>query len=203
MALFGPKKKVEEPGAPSVPVEEVLNLRQQGLSNNQIVEALQRNGFKSHQIFDAMNQADMQSGAPQSGYEEYEPGEQPYSYEQEAQPSFEPTASRLDDAKIEEIAEAIIDEKWEELKKDIIKIVEWKAAIESRLIAVEESVKNIKENFSQLQKGVLDKVSDYDQNLSEVGTQIKAMENVFKQALPKLTDNVNELSRIVKNAKKK
>lgn len=199
MPLFGPKKKVEEPV--NIPVEEVLRLRQQGLSNNQIVEALQRNGYKSHQIFDAMNQADMQPGAPQPGYGNEEPSsyEEEYEYEQ---PSFEAKPS-IDNLKIEEIAEAIVDEKWEELKKDVVKIVEWKTAIEARLTAVEEGLKSLNENFQQLHKGILEKVSEYDQNLTDVGTQIKAMENVFKQILPKLTDNVNELSRIVKAAKKK
>lgn len=199
MPLFGPKKKVEEPA--NIPVEEVLRLRQQGLSNNQIVEALQRNGYKSHQIFDAMNQADMQSGAPQPGYGY----EEPYAYEEEYEyerPRFEEKPS-IDDMKIEEIAEAIVDEKWEELKKDVVKIVEWKTAMEARLTALEEGLKNLQTSFEQLQKGVLERVSEYDQNLTEVGTQIKAMENVFKQVLPKLTDNVNELSRIIKAAKKK
>jgi DNA-binding transcriptional MerR regulator len=200
MPLFAPKKRGEGPGA-NIPVEEVLRLRQQGLSNNQIVEALQRNGFKSHQIFDAMNQADMRSGSPQPGYEYEEP---PAFSEEEYEPlSFEQERPSTDDGRIEEIAEAIIDEKWQELKKDVMKIVDWKTAIEARLTSVEESLKSLKENFQQLQKGVLERVSDYDQSLSEVGTQIKAMENVFKQVLPKLSDNVNELSRIVKTAKGK
>ena len=52
MALFGFGKKSAVAGRIPTPVDEVLRMREQGFTNNQIVQALQRNGFKTHQIFD-------------------------------------------------------------------------------------------------------------------------------------------------------
>jgi uncharacterized protein YoxC len=196
---FG-KKEVKAQQATSLPVEEVLRLRQQGLNNNQIVQALQRNGYKMHQIFDAMNQADLRSAAPQ----------EPPSLEPEPQlepaPSIpEPAqgAESYGDERIEEIAEAIIEEKWNELLKDINKIIEWKNRTESRIEEVEKKISELKRSFEELHRAIVEKVSDYDKNITEVGTEIKAMENVFKKILPTLTSNVNELSRITKSLKKK
>ena len=42
-----------------IPVKEVQTMRGQGVSDDKIVETLQRDGYLSSQIFDAMTQADM------------------------------------------------------------------------------------------------------------------------------------------------
>ncbi len=49
---------------PNMPIQQISTMRQQGMSDNQIIQGLQRDGYKTHQIFDAMNQADLSSGAP-------------------------------------------------------------------------------------------------------------------------------------------
>ncbi len=41
------------------PTEKALAMRQQGLSNNQIIASLQREGYTTNQILDALNQADI------------------------------------------------------------------------------------------------------------------------------------------------
>ncbi len=40
------------------PINDIMQMRQQGLSNNQIIQNLQRNGYSNTEIFDAMNQVD-------------------------------------------------------------------------------------------------------------------------------------------------
>ena len=66
MALFGMGKKPAQQGtapvaapAAGVPTDLVIQMKQQGMSNNQIIQNLQGNGYSSSQIFDAMNQADV------------------------------------------------------------------------------------------------------------------------------------------------
>jgi len=60
MALFGLGKKKEEAGKEAtVPTDAVLQMRQQGYSNDQVIQSLQQQGFSSAQIFDAMSQADI------------------------------------------------------------------------------------------------------------------------------------------------
>ena len=195
--------------AEGIPTDRVLTMRQQGYSNNQIIDVLQREGYKSDQIFDAMNQADLRGNVQrtQPAFEQpdFDNPMQP-SYPDEEQPS-EPALAHGGDRSIserehiEELAEVIIDEKWNELVKDINKIIEWKDKVQSDITEIKQSIEGLKNDFDTLHKGVLGKVEEYDQNIVRVGTELKAMENVFSKVLPAFTENVHELSRITKHIK--
>jgi len=211
MGLFSKKKETapeskEPEGFPmNSPTDVVNNLKQQGLSNNQIIQELQNQGYNSQQIFDVMNTAEPVN-APA--------GPIPVDIPQETTPpdninqNVSPPPnynSDFDESrdKIEEMAETIIDEKWEELIKSINKIIEWKEKIESDLDKIKQEIKDVKDNFNQLHSSVIGKIGEYDKNIVNVGTQVKAMEKVFEKVLPTFTENVGELKRIVKGSKKK
>jgi len=102
---------------------------------------------------------------------------------------------------IEEIAEAIIDEKWKEFEHDIRIIIDWKDKTESRVAQIEQQVKDLTGSLSNMQKSLMGKISQYDSNITDVGTEIKAMEKVFQKILPSLTENVNKLDRMTKSSK--
>ncbi len=265
MGLFDFGKKKEAPmQGPRAPVEDVVRMRRQGLSNNQIVQALQRNGFQTNQIFDAFNQADLRApslvqGMPQQpgtaqrqfgqmgpisgmsespeslglppdlpGLEEGMGNESsitgPQSPEEiqgfgqaasqgeartetqgnyaEQQPASYGGSYGTDvSAKVEEISEAIIEEKWQDLMKDFNKVMEWKTGMEQRMAVLEQRFSDLKGAFDNLQKSVVEKVSDYDKSVKDVGSEMKALEQVFKKIIPTMTENVNELSRITKGMK--
>ncbi len=105
--------------------------------------------------------------------------------------------------RIEEVAEAIIDEKWNELVKEMNKVIEWKEHTDTEINKMGQEIENLKERFESLHKGVLGKISEYDQNLTNVGTEIKAMDKVFQNILPTFTENMNRLERISKKFDKK
>lgn len=52
----------------SLPVEQIKSMKAQGLDSNQIIQSLQRDGFNSTQIFEAMNQAEIVSAGPNEGH---------------------------------------------------------------------------------------------------------------------------------------
>ncbi|MBI2144903.1 hypothetical protein HYU18_01130 [Candidatus Woesearchaeota archaeon] len=241
---FGKKKEAPQQG-PRAPIEDVVRLRRQGLSNNQIVQALQRNGYQTHQIFEAFSQADLRvPSAIQGGPGQQHPGpegeledlppppfggvpedetitgpqspsemtsdlppgqnifpEEPRTQGFGPQPGYGEARENEASAKIEEISEAIIEEKWQDLMKDYGKLTEWKGAVEQRMAAVEQRLADLKSSFDTLQKSVVDKVSDYDKSVKDVGSEMKALEQVFQKIIPTLTENVNELSRITKGMK--
>lgn len=214
MALFGSKKieegTNEQPGTSENPVDMVLKMREQGLSNNQIITSLQREGYDTTQVFDAMNQADLKraNGAPveDSGaamenqiYPE-ELMDEPQQFEQ--QPDYqEPNYSNKDVTKIEELVEAIVEEKWVDIVKDVNKIIEWKSKVESSIASIKQEIEDLKESFNGLQKNIGGKIDEYDKNIVKVSTNIKAMENVFQKAIPTFTENINELARTVESLK--
>ncbi len=260
--VFGLEK--QEESAPQevlrparIPTDKVLEMRSQGISNNQIIQLLQREGYDLTAIFNAMNQADVKSGidyeelatvpksppggatmenqmrseqefyprqvagleAPQYPGPEQEFGMQqsgapessfpagPAAFPQQPEmgpmPYPQQASSGYEAQRIEELAEAIIDEKWNDIVRSINKIIDWKERVEGRVTKIEQQVDDIQKNFDTLHKGVLGKISDYDQNLQNVGAEIKAMDKVFQKVLPSLTESVSELSRITTGMKKK
>jgi DNA-binding transcriptional MerR regulator len=166
-------------------------MQQQGLTNNQIIQTLQRQGYQPQQIYDAMAMAENRGGmepmmpeapAPEGG---------------EAPRQAEPPKG------MEEMAEAIVEEKWHEFTRELGKVTEWQNATGSRLDKLEQSLGDMKSDLENLHKAIVSKISDYDKNLLDVGTEIKAMEKVFQKVLPELTGSVAELSRITKTVKSK
>jgi enamine deaminase RidA (YjgF/YER057c/UK114 family) len=171
-------------------------MKQQGLSNNQIIEALQRQGFNTNQILDAMNQADisMQTRRP---FDVAGNAGLNASSLVSGQGQFE----ELDSGRVEEIAEAIIEEKWNDLMENINRIIEWKEKTETRITQMESAVKSMKDDFDKMHVAVLERVGEYDKHIGDVGTEVKALEKVFQKVLPGFIENVSELSRITEELK--
>ena len=220
---FGKKKKEEQlempmpspemqaPQAQTSPIEQVLMMKQQGYPNNQIVQTLQSQAYSTNQIFDAINQAGLSGGFEAMPEQQQETGMQDYgqryeqSYPHQQQYQFQPpeikaTAS-IDEERIQEVAEAIIEEKWEALAKDIKRVIEWKESSESRLAKLEQQLIDLRLSIDSLTKSMMAKVSAYDQNIVDVGTEVMAMEKVFQKVLPNLTESVNKLDRMTKGIK--
>ncbi|MBS3121988.1 hypothetical protein J4434_03845 [Candidatus Woesearchaeota archaeon] len=211
-------------GTQGPPVDKVFMLKRQGLSNNQIIQTLQRDGHSTHDIYDALSLAELKGGvemSPQTTAQQQGPFmQQPQSMNPAMPPIEQPDGMNSMDngmqspqrfgedkspelERIEELAEAIIDEKWNEIVKSINKIAEWKERTESKITKLEQQFDDLKTNFDQLHQGVLGKIGDYDKNLMNISTEIQAMDKVFQKVLPIMTENVNELSRITQEMKKR
>jgi len=220
MALFGGSKAKD-----GIPVNQVIGMKDQGLSNNQIIQSLQRDGYSSSQIFEAMNQVDMKpasvnnvssQGASDTNASmdaEFNQNQsqgqpqgqsQPFDYASPQTNFVQPRATPMANAgnisskqmEVEELVESIIEEKWEELAKDINRIIGWKNKVESKLSGIEQDFASLKEDFDKLHNAVIGKIGEYDKNILNVGAEVKAMEKVFSKVLPVFTENVSELSRI-------
>ena len=101
----------------------------------------------------------------------------------------------------EELIEAIIEEKWNELVKDINRVIEWKQKADAKLSAMDQRLDDMQAQFDKLHQAIIGKVGDYDKHILDVGTQLQAMEKVFGKVLPEFIDNVNELSIITQRVK--
>jgi len=188
---------------PASPMSAVISMQQQGVPNQQIVNNLTQQGFNPEQINDAMNMADAK-GAVEVAPQQPPPPPQASGQQQgmPPPPQFMPESTSADE-RIEELAEAIIDEKWKELSKNIDKIIDWKEKTETKVTEIGQEFEDIKKNFESLHDAILGKVSEYDQNIINLSSEIKAMELVFQKLLPTFTANVSELSKITKDMKKK
>lgn len=200
-----------------MPVQQVLQMRQQGTSDNQIVLVLQKQGFTTQQIFDAMSQADIASisARPESSPSEMPPEpSEPTSAEYPSYPQEAGAAESYPEAypqegvpqniegRIHEVAEAIINEKWDEIFGEIQKVVVWKEKVEADILKLKDDISAIKEEFGGLRQGVLGKIGEYDERMRDVSSNLKAVQTVFKDVIPSFTENVAELSRLTKTIKK-
>ncbi|MBI4450629.1 hypothetical protein HY642_01525 [Candidatus Woesearchaeota archaeon] len=183
MQLFKKKEEpmAEPPPAYASPVDQVLQMQDQGFTNDQIVQALQRSGYDMATIMDAINQADAQRGVGQYPEQPMQQAQQP--------------------ADVERIVESVVEEKWKQLQSDEQKQADWRDKVDGRLDKLEQSLSDVKADVENLHKAIISKIGEYDKNLLDVGTEIKAMEKVFQQVLPQLTENVQELGRITRQQK--
>jgi len=197
-----------------IPTNIVLNLRSQGLSNNQIIQSLQRAAYTPQQIADAMAQADLrydvESIPVMNAQEAAEPAaEYPYPAVEAAYPEAGEAKAEVAAGAgfsveaLQQLIEQIIEEKWEDLVRDVSRIAEWKEKVDARISAIEQAISDLKAGFDKLHSALLEKIGEYDRTISNVGTDIKALENVFKKILPGFMENVGELSRITEELKKK
>lgn len=216
MALFGKKKPADNPFGnmqmPPMGAPEENPMQDMGQAPDPYGQQYYPQGANDAQQMppDMNSMQDMnQMPPPDMGQMQQEmPQDYPQGYGQQyAQPTFPSQQfsqpfpqSDATKERIEEIAEAIIDEKWNELIRDINKVIEWKERTDGDIKKIQQEIENLKERFDSLHQGILGKISEYDQNLSNVGTEIKAMEMTFQKILPTFTENVSKLDRLVKNA---
>jgi len=228
--LFGKKKEIQPPGpqpgagmAPGLargltsgkenPPEMVKRMRGQGMNNQQIVEALNREGFSQTQIYDAMDTATQMErdstqkpgpaqGGPQppvgppGGPGAQPPQMMPPGGQTQAAPqqSQAPSAAKLE--QVDELIERTVQEKWHEFTGELKKIEEFRGSVESRLASAEAKLDSLDQKFDNLKNAIIAKIKDYDTSILNVGTEMKAMEQVFQKILPELHENVSELSRV-------
>ena len=209
-----------------IPLNEVLSMQKANMSHDQIVDELHQKGYTFQQIMDAINQAELKTNPSETGYQDASlqlmdtnqglpnqefpdivtptPG---MSYEQtQFQPQFQPQLQqpqRNIEEQIEEIAEAIVDEKWEDLTKDVGNINVWKEGLQTEVESVKQEVLRLEGRLEKLQQAILRKVDDYNRTLSEVNTEMQALGKVFEKIIQPLTTNIKDLSRITAELKKK
>lgn len=150
-----------------------------------------------------MNQLDQEpptpEGIPASSYQATAYGPPP----QTAPPAATPPENVALYERIAEIAENIIDEKWDQLITEVKKIIEWKEKVEEKQRQLMNDVQKLKDDFKVLHQGVLGKLDDYDARMRDVGTELGAVGKVFKDVIPEFVENVKELSSLTGKMKKK
>ncbi len=195
--------------------EDILNnvsqMKKQGYTNDQIIKFLQDKGYNSQQIFNVLNDLDVDKENNLQTQDQFTSplGEQntdipkPSSFPT-PQPRQNPYSNLSSNSPTtEELVESIIDEKWNELVEDINKIIDWKTKTEERIAELNQKFEDLKDSFDKLHNSILGKVKEYDSHIQEVGSEVKAMEKVFSRVLPSFTDNVDKLEKISSSFSKK
>ena len=75
--------------------------------------------------------------------------------------------------------------------------------MEDELVAVKQEVLRLGQRFANVEKSLLGKVSEYDEHVLNVTTEMKALEKVFEKIVQPLTSNIKELNKITRDLKAK
>lgn len=201
------------------PTEVVIGLLRRGASNKQIIEELESQGFTYEQIADALTQAETKAnvetppapspaGMQPSSMSMTRPSSSPQIVQIAQQPAMRPSyteqgsSGRDTEDMIEQIAETIIEEKWQKMMQNVGDLNVWKEKVRTDILSVKQELVRLDNKVESLQKIILGKVRDYDEHITEVGTEIKALEKVLQNVITPLSTNVKELSKITERLKK-
>ena len=204
--------KLEENAVP--PVDLVLELKNRGFSKEQIVDNLQRQGYSASSIEESLNQAEIKGSieeAPSPSFSEMQASSLQSSAQDQSralipqiqQPQIQLQTFSRPSENIEEIAEAIVGEKFKRMTEEFGDIGTFKERVRTEIISIKQEILRMQARFDSLQQAVVGKVQDYDKNISDVGVEIKALEKVLQKIIHPLSSNVKELSKIVEEMKKR
>lgn len=124
----------------------------------------------------------------------------PYVYPTYEEPTVQPPIST---EAFEELAEEIVNEKWNEVKSKITEVIEWKSYAEKRIVSMDDRVKRIELNMDRLQVALLSKVNEYGRGIKDLGAEMSSLEGALGKILSPLVENVKELGQITEDLKKK
>jgi len=102
---------------------------------------------------------------------------------------------------MEEIAEALVDEKWHKMMEELGDINAWKEKTNNDVNAIKQEIMRMQNRFENLQNSVVGRVKEYDHSISDVGIEIKALGKLLSNIISPLTTNVKALEKLIKDLK--
>lgn len=111
--------------------------------------------------------------------------------------------SRPSTDEVQEVAERIVEEKWKFAEKEIDSIKKWKEDFETNLSNLSDRMTKLEMKMDSIEQAILGKVEEYGKSISDVGTELKAMQKVFSTTMPAFTENIKELQGLVEETKER
>lgn len=77
----------------------------------------------------------------------------------------------------------------------------WKSRVETEITAIKQEILRMQGSFQNLQNAIAGKLNDYNQNIINVNSEMKALEGVLQKIIEPLSQNIKELNRISNDLK--
>ncbi len=100
---------------------------------------------------------------------------------------------------INDIAEQIIEEKTESLKKQITGFTNFKNELQLEVDKINERLTRIENTFNELQVAVLGKIGEYGKDIKNIAKEMHATQDSFSKIINPLTDNIRALQQITQS----
>ncbi len=103
---------------------------------------------------------------------------------------------------INEIAEQIVDEKTNGLKKQISSFTKFKQELTLEIEKINQRLSKTEDALNQLQTAIIGKVGEYGKDIKNIAEEMHTTQDSFSKILNPLTDNIRELQKITGTQKK-
>lgn len=195
-----------------VQVDRVVQMQQQGMSDNDIIKTLRNEGIQPKDISDSIAQAKIKMAVSQDteqGYQESynqqpeQAQQQQYSdpqYQDQGQPQQQyyypdQNQSQINIETITEIVDRIISEKLKELNQKIKPVIDFKNKAEEDINDLKERLKRIESTIDNLQRTIIGKVGEFGQSTALIHKDLENLHGTVSKLMNPLIDNYNELKK--------
>ncbi len=183
-------------------LEQVMQLKSQGMADDQIVANLQQQGISPKEITDSINQAQIKSAVSSENSEaaQYEAPSPIASAGQEAtytpqtqetgtapsqeyypEQGYAPQPAGIDSDTIIEIANQVFAEKIRKTEKTMDELNELKTLSKVKLEGIDERLKKIERIIDTIQIKILEKVGSYGEELKSTKKEVAMMQDTFRK----------------------
>ncbi len=102
---------------------------------------------------------------------------------------------------IEEMVEAIVEEKWQQLRVDLDDIHSNFQDFNKRLSSIEETLRSVKDEKKSEIGEIDDKIESYKQSMSEMSSRVGAMEGAIKSTMTPMMQTLRGLTSTLRDMK--
>ncbi len=201
-------------------IEDIGQMRNQGMADQDIMNTLQDQGISPQEISNAINQAQIKQavvnpgeyppqdqgyapqpggmGAQEFGGDMYMPQDQGY-YPQDQ--GYEGGGSST--STMVEIAEQVFTEKIQKIQKEVRELSEFKTLMESKIEHLTDRIKRVENITDKTQMAILEKVGSYGKGLDNVKKEVGMMQDSFTKMIPSLAEKAKHHQTAKKTLVKK
>ena len=211
--MFFKKKDVVR--SKTLPINEILTMKQKGMSNQQIIQALRSMGYSLSDIKDALTQAEIKGAvnepmAPPQIPDISVPQQQfmPQSIQPTPEistgPKISSTSPKISEDLVDElqrIIEKIISEKWEDIDKKMEELEVWKASVDQKVNNAINRIKEFEKRLDEFSASLLKKEDEFKKSMDNVNIEMQALEKMMGKLIPSLADEIKELKSVINKIK--
>ncbi len=202
-------------------LDQVIEMKSQGFSDEEIVQKLREQGISAKEIGNALAQSNVKAAVSQNNsepepFDEYSSLPQQQSSEeqqyynespeqQEVQQQdfqqYQNYASQLSTDTITEITEQLINDKLDQIKKRINLLSELKTEFDTKLTDLDTRLSKIEETIDKIQMSIIGKIGEFSSDIKSINKEMQSTQESFSKALNPLTDLVHSLEDIAEKKK--
>jgi DNA-binding transcriptional MerR regulator len=193
-------------------LDSIIQMKRQGIPDNEIISQLREQGFSPKEINDALRHSEIKDAvsrenpedtAPAPGEEDvYTPQQENYPpaqeqttqeyYPQENYYSQGQPSAGLNSDTIVEISEQVFQEQSKKMKKSVDELNEFKSLSQARIENALDRIKRIEAVIDKLQISILEKIGTYGSNIEGIKKEMSMMQDSFGKMVGKAVERKTE-----------